>query len=72
MSKTIPCKLAARKSSLGTQYVSLGAIILNFDLVGIGKKKKKQLWRFYTDFQTPRKIQISKPSFHVLHLSLRG
>ena len=43
MSKTIPCKLAARKSSLGTQYVSLGAIILNFDLVGIGKKKKTTL-----------------------------
>lgn len=50
-------------------------LFFNFDLVGIEKQQqqqKKQLWRFYTDFQTPRKIQISKPSFQVLHLSQRG
>ena len=42
MSKTIYCQLAASKPSLGTQYVSLGAIIFYFDLVGIEKQQQQQ------------------------------
>lgn len=63
MSKTIPCELAARKPSLGTRYVSLGAIILNFDLVGIEKKNNNNPGDFTQISRLPEKFRFLSHHF---------